>query len=70
MSLHCDNPKTACAHDQVRLGGIVECVICKRHIARQRCPACMGSGQFAGRGGDEDCEECDGTGDGEWEVVQ
>ena len=70
MSLYGDNPTTACAHHPVRVGGIVECAICERQIDRKPCKACNGRAVTGPTDALEWCEECDGTGDGEWEVVQ
>lgn len=72
MSLHGDNPTTACDHRPAYVFGAdgAVCAYCNRDMERKACKACRGSGQFAGRDGTETCEECEGTGDGEWGDVE
>lgn len=69
MSLHGDNPTTACAHKMVIEGGHFLCAICDQVLEMRPCPACKGTGLSPVRDGTETCDECDGSGDGEWEVV-
>lgn len=71
MSLDGDNPTTACDHLPASRGlAVAACVFCNEWIERQRCKVCKGTGQSPVRDGTETCEECDGSGDGEWEVVE
>lgn len=76
MSLHGDNPRTVCDHWPANRGAAVGvvCAICHRDIERKPCKACGGRGfadRIEGPGVPiETCGECDGTGDGEWEVVE
>ena len=75
MSLHGDNPTTACDHWPANRGAAVGvvCALCHAYIEPKPCKACKGMGfieRVQGPGGPvETCEACDGTGDGEWEVV-
>lgn len=74
MSLDGDKPTTACDHRPANRGAVagVACAICHREIERRLCRACSGSGCVPKDGtGDkyETCEECNGIGDGEWEVA-
>lgn len=72
MSLHGDNPKTACDHRPAFVFGAdgATCAFCRRDMERKPCKACKGTGLSPVRDGTETCEECDGSGDGEWEVVE
>lgn len=72
MSLHGDNPTTACGHEPRELiaAFVHVCKHCHQPIERADCKACAGHGDIEGEDGRiETCEECDGTREGEWEVV-